>query len=78
MAVTEYKTFNGVKFYIDAASWLGLSKADATKIRDDWKKTGHKARIVKNEQGKYVVYRETPLKLSKSGRVRWSDITKKI
>ena len=59
MQITGQRMFNGVRFSIDASTWVGVTKAVALKKRDAWKKVGRKARVVKNEQGKYVVYWES-------------------
>jgi len=57
-----YREFNEKTYMIDEFTYFGLEKSDAEKRKDMWKQNGHKARCIKNAIGKYVIYREYPLK----------------
>ena len=46
---------------LDDLSHFGLEKSDAEKRKDMWKQNGLKARCIKNTNGKYIIYRESPL-----------------
>ncbi len=56
-----HKTFrelNGKTYMLDEYSYFGISKSDAEKRKDKWKKSGIGVRLVKKANGKYVVYLE--------------------
>jgi hypothetical protein len=53
-----FREFNGKTFMLDEFSYFGISKSDAEKRKAIWKKSGHRARLVKKANGNYVVYRE--------------------
>jgi histone acetyltransferase (RNA polymerase elongator complex component) len=53
-----FREFNGKTFMLDEFSYFGISKSDAEKRKEIWKKSGLGARLVKKANGKYVVYRE--------------------
>ena len=56
-----YREFNKKTYMLDELSYFGLSKSDAEKRKEMWKKNGLGARCIKNAIGKYVLYREYPL-----------------
>jgi len=57
-----YREFSGKTYMLDDLSYFGLEKSDAEKRKDMWKQNGLKARCIKNTMGKYIIYREYPLK----------------
>ena len=57
-----YREFNEKTYMIDEFTYFGLEKSDAEKRKIMWKQNGLKARCIKKTMGKYVIYREYPLK----------------
>jgi len=57
-----YREFSGKTYMLDELSYFGLRKSDAVKRKIMWKKSGLGARCIKNANGKYIIYREYPLK----------------
>lgn len=53
-----FREFNGKTYMLDEYSYFGISKSDAEKRKDKWKKCGIGVRLVKKANGKYVVYLE--------------------
>jgi hypothetical protein len=60
-----FREFNGKTFILDEFSYLELSKSDAENRKTMRKKSGLRARCIKETNGKYVVYREYPGDINK-------------
>lgn len=53
-----FREFNGKTYMLDEFSYSGVSKDEAEKRKDMWKKSGLSSRCVKKANGKFVIYYE--------------------